>query len=101
VDKYIEEEHKLLQKEQPKEKRALGHGRSMPQWIPPPEGMTKINVDASISKNMKVALAVAIARGFGYGGGRNLRSRNYGDRLWWWKEFQIPKLWRSWLAGKD
>jgi hypothetical protein len=61
VDRYIEE-LEFLKKQQPKEKSALGQGQSMPRWIPPLEGMTKINVDASISKNMKVASDIAIAR---------------------------------------
>jgi hypothetical protein len=33
-----------------------------PQWIPPPSGLVKINVDAATSKNSNKAVAAAIAR---------------------------------------
>jgi hypothetical protein len=33
-----------------------------PQWLPPPAGCMKVNVDATISKNMKRASVVAIAQ---------------------------------------
>ncbi|KAF8686692.1 hypothetical protein HU200_043525 [Digitaria exilis] len=34
----------------------------LPSWIPPPQGHTKINVDAAISKNSGFATVVAVAR---------------------------------------
>ena len=33
-----------------------------PRWIPPPQGVAKINVDAALSKNMSIASAAAVAR---------------------------------------
>jgi hypothetical protein len=35
---------------------------SSPRWIPPPHGVAKINVDAAVSKNSKMALVAAVAR---------------------------------------
>lgn len=33
-----------------------------PRWIPPPAGLMKINTDAAVSKNSKLATAAAVAR---------------------------------------
>jgi hypothetical protein len=44
-----------MQSEQPKGKVALVMGNPKPQWLAPPEGVMKINMDASVSKNLKVA----------------------------------------------
>ena len=33
-----------------------------PKWIPPPSGLTKINVDAATSKNSSLAAVAAVAR---------------------------------------
>jgi hypothetical protein len=38
-----------------------GGGRMPPQWIPPPVGMMKINVDASVSKNKKISSVVLLS----------------------------------------
>ena len=35
---------------------------SSPRWIPPPRGVAKINVDAAVSKNSKMASVAAVAR---------------------------------------
>ena len=37
-------------------------GTRVPRWIPPPNGMMKVNVDAALSKNMTVAAMAAVAR---------------------------------------
>nr|TKW19887.1 hypothetical protein SEVIR_4G049000v2 [Setaria viridis] len=34
---------------------------TVPKWIPPPQGVTKINVDAATSKNSNISAAVAMA----------------------------------------
>jgi hypothetical protein len=34
----------------------------LPRWLPPPQDVTKINVDAAISKNTGLASAAAVAR---------------------------------------
>jgi hypothetical protein len=60
VDSYIEE-LASMQSEQPKGKVALVMGNPKPQWLAPPEGMMKINGDASVSKNLKVASVVVVA----------------------------------------
>jgi len=39
-----------------------GPKQHVPAWIAPPESITKINVDAAISKNTGRAVAAAIAR---------------------------------------
>lgn len=49
-------------KRQRKSQGGGGGGRMPPQWIPPPVGMMKINVDASVSKNKKISSAVVVAR---------------------------------------
>ena len=41
--------------------RVAGHGIP-PRWIPPPVGLAKINVDATLSKNTGVVSASAVAR---------------------------------------
>src|SRR6185312_11339021 len=33
-----------------------------PRWIPPPQGMMKISVDASLSKNSSMVAVAAVAR---------------------------------------
>jgi hypothetical protein len=39
-------------------------GPAAPRWIPPPPGVTKVNVDAALSKNRKRAALAAIARNY-------------------------------------
>ncbi|KAK1626541.1 hypothetical protein QYE76_000856 [Lolium multiflorum] len=39
-----------------------GDGGRAPRWIPPPEGVMKINVDAAVSKNMGLGAVAAVAR---------------------------------------
>ncbi|KAF8692175.1 hypothetical protein HU200_039777 [Digitaria exilis] len=34
----------------------------VPKWIPPPEGLAKVNVDATLSKNSNLVVAAAVAR---------------------------------------
>ncbi|KAM0866723.1 hypothetical protein ACQ4PT_042447 [Festuca glaucescens] len=34
----------------------------VPRWIPPPPGVSKINIDAALSKNLNIASVLAIAR---------------------------------------
>jgi hypothetical protein len=47
---------------QPEQGAARGPKQHVPAWIAPPESVTKINVDAAISKNTGRAAAAAIAR---------------------------------------
>jgi hypothetical protein len=61
IDRYIEE-LAAMQSEQPKGKVALVIGNPKPRWLASPEVMMKINVDASVSKNLKVASVVVVAR---------------------------------------
>ncbi|TVU21984.1 hypothetical protein EJB05_31656, partial [Eragrostis curvula] len=58
VERYISELDII--KPPPKEKKPTQPTR--PRWIPPPGGFTKINVDASISKNSGICAAAAVAR---------------------------------------
>jgi ribonuclease HI len=39
-----------------------GDGGRAPRWIPPPEGVMKINVDAAVSKNTGLGAVAAVAR---------------------------------------
>jgi hypothetical protein len=61
VDCYIEELASMKSK-QPKGKVTPVMGNPKPRWLAHLEGMIKINVDASVSKNLKVASAVVVAR---------------------------------------
>lgn len=58
IERYIAE----LDLIKPVQAAARGLKQQQPRWIPPPEGVTKINVDAAISKNTGRAVAEAIAR---------------------------------------
>ena len=51
-----------LGEEKPKEKGKKSVIRRTGNWLPPPDGMIKINVDAAISKNECTASVAAIAR---------------------------------------
>jgi hypothetical protein len=48
-----------LSKPQPARQRIA---TSTPRWIPPPSGMSKLNVDAALSKNSRTASLAAVAR---------------------------------------
>ncbi|XP_071678677.1 uncharacterized protein [Lolium perenne] len=39
-----------------------GDGGRVPRWLPPPVGVTKINVDAAVSKNTGLGAVAAVAR---------------------------------------
>jgi ribonuclease HI len=43
-------------------KQKVAAVRPAPRWIPPPTGMSKINVDAALSKNSSMASVAAVAR---------------------------------------
>jgi hypothetical protein len=47
----------------PKESKTVGKSISGPKWIPPPEGLVKINVDATTSKNTAKSAFAAVPRG--------------------------------------
>ena len=51
-----------LVKVMPKSVNREGGGTRVPRWIPPPNGMMKVNVDAALSKNMNVAAMAVVAR---------------------------------------
>jgi ribonuclease HI len=59
VDRYIEDLG-IVQQQQPKIQRQPTKGITISRWIAPPEGLMKINVDASVSKNLKIASVAAI-----------------------------------------
>jgi hypothetical protein len=44
-----------------KKKRVATPGQSIGRWIPPPQGMTKVNVDAVVSKNTGRGTVAVIA----------------------------------------
>ena len=50
-----------LVKATPKLVNREGRGTRVPRWIPPRNGMMKVNVDAALSKNMNVA-AMAVSQ---------------------------------------
>src|SRR6185295_10744836 len=51
-----------LVKATPKSVNREGGGTRVPRWIPPRNGMMKVNVDAALSKNMNVAAMAVVAR---------------------------------------
>ena len=51
-----------LVKAMPKSVNREGGGTRVPRWIPPPNGMMKVNVDAALLKNMNVAAMAAVTR---------------------------------------
>jgi hypothetical protein len=61
VDRFLEELECALPQRKDKGKAKVGGGRMPPQWIPPPVGMMKINVDASVSKNKKISSVVLLS----------------------------------------
>ena len=58
VEKFLSE----LNMEKPWEESHRGELPPAPRWIPPPQGMMKINVDAALSKNSSMAVVAAVAR---------------------------------------
>jgi ribonuclease HI len=52
----------MIKKPVRKQNRQRIRSTTKPQWIPPPSDMTKVNVDATLSKNTGSCLAAAIAR---------------------------------------
>lgn len=51
-----------LNKEKPRVESHKGERPPAPRWIPPPQGMIKINVDAALSKNSSTIAVAAVAR---------------------------------------
>jgi len=58
VEKFLSE----LNMEKPWAKNHKGEQPPAPRWIPPPQGMMKINIDAALSKNSSMAAVAAVAR---------------------------------------
>ncbi|CAN6270926.1 unnamed protein product [Urochloa humidicola] len=58
IDRYVADLDMAVPQQEKKELRKSVSLR----WIPPPSGVAKINVDAAISKNMRLGSVVAVAR---------------------------------------
>jgi hypothetical protein len=58
VDRFISDLSLSGTRREVKERPVL----SSPRWLPPPQGLMKINVDAAISKNTGLSSAAAVAR---------------------------------------
>ncbi|TVU11898.1 hypothetical protein EJB05_45508, partial [Eragrostis curvula] len=71
--------------------------RSGAQWIPPPPGKMKLNVDAAMAKNLNKSAAAAIARGEAgnFVGASVLVMEGVTDwRLWKQWPAERPLLWQ-------
>ena len=58
VEKFLSE----LNMEKPRAENHRVERPPAPRWIPPPQGMMKINVDAALSKNSSMTVIAAVAR---------------------------------------
>jgi hypothetical protein len=61
VERFISELG-MIKKSVIEQNRQRSRPTTRPQWIPPPSDMTKVNVDAALSKNPGICSAAAIAR---------------------------------------